>query len=321
MKRRHTSGGSASEIGATDLQVILQAAPRTHLRAAAYARVSSPKQKTVEAQLDICRTRIAERGWKAHTEIFDHALKGNDATRPGFQELIDLAERREIDVVVVWKLDRLARSLVHSVEVEDLFHEHGVAIHSCTEPIDTTTPTGRFMFGILANAAQLEREMIGERARMGKFARALKGRWPESQVPFGYKRTKGNHLCIKQADAEVVAAVFSCYLEHASYAEACHALNASGLTFRGERWDARRVRMILENGLYAGHYSMCGVTKEMAHLAIVSPDQFARVEELRAKKVRKGKPASDALRDAALDSVFRQYLASLDQLEDTGGQG
>lgn len=321
MKGRRSSGSSSREMAETDLQVIVQASPRKNLRAAAYARVSSPKQKTVEAQLDICRARIAERGWKHHIEIFDHALKGNNAARAGFQQLIDLAERREIDVVVVWKLDRLARSLVHSVEVEDLFHEHGVAIHSCTEPIDTTSPTGRFMFGILANAAQLEREMIGERTRMGKYARALKGRWPESQVPFGYKRTKGNHLCIKEPEAEVVRAVFSCYLEQMSYAEASHALNARDLSFRGDRWDARRVRMILENGIYGGHYSMCGVTKEMPRLAIVSPDLFARVEELRARKVRKGKPASDALRDAALDSVFRQYLASLDQLEDTEGRG
>ncbi|HWG92287.1 MAG TPA: recombinase family protein [Candidatus Thermoplasmatota archaeon] len=321
MKRTRVSDSSVDVSSPNDLRVITEAPARKHLRAAIYARVSSPKQKTVPAQLEICRQRVAERGWKLHIELHDHALKGHDASRPGFQALIDLAESKAIDVVVVWKLDRLARSLVHSVEVEDLFHTHGVAIHSCTEPIDTTTATGRFMFGILANAAQLEREMIGERARMGKYARALKGRWPESQVPFGYKRTKGNHLKIREEEAAVVRAVFETYKREPSYAETSHVLNVEGLKFRGDNWNVRRVRMILENGIYAGHYAMCGVKKEMPHLAIVDPGLFEEIRQLRAKKTRKGQRASNALRDAALDSVFRQYLESLDQLEDTGGQG
>jgi site-specific DNA recombinase len=205
------------------------------LRAAVYARTSSPKQTTIPAQVRIARARAQERGWRVKYVLQDEALRGDDLTRPGFQRLIDLAERRAIDVVVVWKIDRLARSLSHAVAVEELFQQYMVAIHSCTEPIDTTTPVGRFIFGNLANAAQLEKDIIRERTRMGVFQRASDGKWIQPNIPLGYKKVKGRRLAIDAADAEIVREVFRAYKDHRSFAETAHALNAAGLTFEGSR--------------------------------------------------------------------------------------
>ncbi|MCA1812039.1 MAG: recombinase family protein, partial [Halobacteriales archaeon] len=138
-------------------------------RVAIYARQSTPKQHSIDEQVLLCRQRAQERGWRVTHILKDDGLSGRDATRPAFQRLLDLAEQGLIDVVVAWKIDRLARSLAHAAAVEEILREHNVGIHSCTEPIDTTTPVGRFVFGNLANAAQLELDLIKERIRMGMY--------------------------------------------------------------------------------------------------------------------------------------------------------
>ncbi|HWG89364.1 MAG TPA: recombinase family protein [Candidatus Thermoplasmatota archaeon] len=284
------------------------------LRAATYARVSSPKQKTVVEQTRICRERAEERGWKVAYVLQDQGLQGDDLERPAFQRLMDLAERHAIDVVVCWKIDRLARSLAHAVTLEETLSRHGVAIHSCTEPIDTTSPVGRFLFGNLANAAQLEKAIIRERVRMGVHSQALQGRWLQPQVPLGYRRTKGLYLRVVPEEATTVRAVFEVYQVHQSYAEAAAALCAAGLTNRGKPWTGERVRQTLENEIYRGKYVASGVVKMVPHLAIVTPETFEAVRSLRLAAPRRGRLSSPSLRERAIDQVFAQYLDGLRDL-------
>lgn len=294
-----------------DLQIVEVEAPGGALRAAAYARVSTPKQTTIPSQIRICRNRAEEKGWNVKYILKDQAYQGTDLERPAFQRLLDLAEREAIDVVVVWKLDRLARSLSHAVSLQEFLSEHGVGIHSCTEPVDTTTSIGRFVFGNLANAAQLERDMIRERISMGMFSRALEGRWPQSRVPLGYRKTRGQRLRVDRREAEIVRAVFQTYRKYPSYAEVAVVLNADKVPYRRGKWTADRVRQTLENSLYCGRYCMSGVRKVMPHLAIVTPNLFDEIATIRAAALRKGQPASKRLRDAAIDAVFTQYFECL----------
>lgn len=317
MKHRRTSDSSRSRT--PDLEVI-EVEQRGHvLRAAIYARVSSPKQKTIPAQVQLCRARADERGWKVAYILQDQALQGDDLERPAFQRLMDLADRHAIDVVVCWKIDRLARSLAHMVGLEDLLNQRGVAIHSCTEPIDSTTPVGRFLLGNLANAAQLEKAIIKERVRMGVHSQALLGRWTQPQVPLGYRRTKGKYLRIVESEAEVVRRVFAEYVRHESYAETALALRNAALTNRGKEWTSERVRQTLENELYMGRFESGSVVKEMPEIAIVTPTAFAEVQTLRGLARRRGKPASADAREAMLDAVFDQYVESLRELPDPAG--
>ncbi|MEA3203583.1 MAG: site-specific recombinase, partial [Thermoplasmata archaeon] len=182
-------------------------------RVAIYARISTAKQNTIEEQVAQARQRCQERGWSVRYILKDEALSGRDASRPAFQRLLDLAESGSIDVVVIWKIDRLARSLAHAAAVEEILREHNVAIHSCTEPIDTTTAVGRFVFGNLANAAQLELDLIKDRIRMGMYRCAREGRWTRPSVPLGYRKTKNHHLRIHKEEADLVRSIFTTYLQ------------------------------------------------------------------------------------------------------------
>ncbi|MES2154197.1 MAG: recombinase family protein [bacterium] len=282
------------------------------VRAAVYARTSSRRQHTVPVQLELCRKRCLDRGWRVSYAIKDEGLSGASAERPGFQRLLDLASDAKIDVVVVWKIDRLARSLAHATSIEEIFRENGVAIHSCTEPIDTTTATGRFMFGTLANAAQLEREIIGERSRMSLQDLAQRGRWARPRIPFGYRRSKGKNIRIHDGEAAVVRAVFEAYLAGQSLNEASFALNRDGFTFRGKPWTQERVRMIIDNRICVGEFNVSGVQKHLPKLAIVPRELAESVWTLRSESPRSGKAATPDARELAIDSVFRQYLASLE---------
>src|SRR3954463_390238 len=137
-----------------------------------YARVSTLDQ-TPALQLDA----LSAAGC---TKIFDDHASGARSDRPGLQRALDYA--REGDVLVVWKLDRLGRSLAHLLEIVTTLEKRGVGFRSITEAIDTTTPGGRLVFHLFAALGQFERDLIQERTRAGLAAAAARGR------PSGRKR-------------------------------------------------------------------------------------------------------------------------------------
>jgi DNA invertase Pin-like site-specific DNA recombinase len=131
-----------------------------------YARVSTDQQDHA-LQLDALQQAGCER-------IFIETASGTRTDRPELAKALDQA--REGDVLVVWRLDRLARSLRHFIDIADDLNRRGVALKSITEAIDTTTPSGRFMFNILGALSSMEREIIVERTRAGLRAAAARGR-------------------------------------------------------------------------------------------------------------------------------------------------
>lgn len=142
---------------------------RSAVRAALYARVSTLHHgQDVGLQMDELRQAAVQRGWTVFGEYVDEGVSGAKASRPGMDRMLADARTGKFDVVAVWKLDRLARSVIHLLGTTESLREWGVGLVSLRDAhIDTTTPSGRFVLQILGAVAELERGMIQERVVAG----------------------------------------------------------------------------------------------------------------------------------------------------------
>jgi len=142
---------------------------KTTTRVAIYARVSTTGHgQDVGLQLEELRHVAAQRGWDVVEEFVDQGISGGQQSRPALDRLLDHAREGRVDVVAIWKLDRLARSVRHLLEVADSLNAWGVGLVSVRDAhIDTTTPAGRFTLQILGAVAELERSLIRERVVAG----------------------------------------------------------------------------------------------------------------------------------------------------------
>lgn len=146
----------------------------TVIRAAAYCRCSTSEQK-IDLQVDAVRELAERRGW-ALTAIFeDCAVSGTKAKRPALDELMNAVRRKKIDVVIVWRTDRLFRSLSHLVATMGELEARGINFVSCTENMDTGTPSGRLIFQIAGAFAEFERNILVERTVAGIAAARRRG--------------------------------------------------------------------------------------------------------------------------------------------------
>ena len=141
-------------------------------RVGIYVRVSTSGQSTQTQEAEL-RQYVRRRGWFVHRVYADRGFSGAKESRPALDDLLADCRRRRLDVVLVWKFDRFARSLKQLVSALEEFHKLGVNFISATEGIDTTVASGELVFGIIAAMAQFERSLIGERVRAG-LARARK---------------------------------------------------------------------------------------------------------------------------------------------------
>lgn len=169
------------------------------MRAALYARVSTDQQEP-ESQLHELRAYVEARGWSAR-EYVDRGISGAKDRRPALDELLRDARRRRFDVVVVARLDRLARSIRHLLILVDEFQSLGVAFVSLHESIDATTPAGKLQMHILAAIAEFERSLIRDRVRAGIQRARAQGKHlgrPKSDLPLA-KLESVRHLSLTAA--------------------------------------------------------------------------------------------------------------------------
>jgi DNA invertase Pin-like site-specific DNA recombinase len=137
-------------------------------RVALYARVSTTQGQDVGLQLDELRSSATQRGWTVAGEYVDEGISGARARRPALDKLLEDAQAGKFTLVAIWKLDRLARSVTHLLQMTESFNQWGVGLVSLRDAhIDTTTPTGRFTLQILGAVAELERSLIRERVIAG----------------------------------------------------------------------------------------------------------------------------------------------------------
>lgn len=261
------------------------------MRAAIYIRVSTQEQVenySIESQQERLEAFCKAKGWSIYDTFLDPGFSGASMDRPGLQRL--LKEINNIDVVVVYKLDRLSRSQRDTLTlIEDHFLKSRVEFVSVTETLDTSTPFGKAMIGILSVFAQLERETIAERMRMGHIKRAEEGYrvMGGDYDPAGYARKNGD-LELKMDEAKHVQEVFNLYERYHSVTKVQKSLKEMGYKV----WRIRRYQDILKNKLYCGYVSFAGKYYKGRHQAIITEEQFDRVQVLLAR--HKGKNAQKA---------------------------
>ena len=187
--------------------------------AAIYVRVSTEAQReegySIEAQREALTAYCVSKGIARYQYYIDGGFSGSNLNRPQIQRLIRDAEEGRLSHVIVYKLDRLSRSQKDTLYlIEDVLNPHGVAFVSLNESMDTGTPMGRLMLGILSAFAQLERENIRERTRMGMRERVRAGYWMGGgRVPFGYDYDEEQGILVPNQDAERVREMYRLYLE------------------------------------------------------------------------------------------------------------
>lgn len=191
------------------------------IRSAIYTRVSNDQNlemdfNSLDAQYDAAQSYIrsqAYAGWELLPDKYDDGgFSGGTIDRPALQRLLDDIRAGKIDLIVVYKVDRLTRSLADFAKLVDLFDRHDVSFASVTQPFNTTTSMGRLTLNVLLSFAQFEREIASERIRDKVAASKRKGVWVGGPIPLGY-RTQDRKISINELEAEQVRMIFKKYLE------------------------------------------------------------------------------------------------------------
>ncbi len=249
------------------------------MKAAIYIRVSTQEQVenySIEAQRERLEAYCKAKGWTVYEIYIDGGYSGASIERPALQSM--LQDLKKIDVVVVYKLDRLSRSQRDTLElIEEHFLKNQVDFVSVTETLDTSTPFGKAMIGILSVFAQLERETIAERMRMGHIKRAEEGYrgMGGDYDPAGYKRENGELVLIEEESKHIQLA-YDLYEQYCSITK----VQARLKELKYNVWRFRRYSDILRSKLYCGYVSFAGTHYKGRHEPIITEEQFERVQDL-----------------------------------------
>lgn len=237
------------------------------------------------ACLDYIRSQ-ASRGWIPLEECYDDGgFTGANIERPGFQKLLDHIRQGLIDVVVIYKVDRLSRSLVDFARVMEHFNRYKVAFVSITQNFSTADPVGRLTLNMLMSFAEFEREMIADRIRDKVAGARRKGKWTGGVTSLGYA-SEGGKLVVIESEAPWVAQVFQWYLEGKGALEISQGLNEAGVPMRAIQkprphpWNKDHVLRILRNRLYVGEISCLGEFVVAEHPALIQKAVFDQVQRL-----------------------------------------
>ena len=279
----------------------------TRLRAAIYTRKSTEEGleqefNTLDAQREAGEAFITSQkhlGWEVVPERYDDGgFTGANMDRPALQRLLTDIEESRVDVVVVYKVDRLSRSLLDFARLIEVFDKRKVAFVSVTQQFNTSQSLGRLVLHILLSFAQFEREMIGERTRDKMGAARRKGKWTGGVPPLGYDVIAGGgKLVVNPVEADQVRAIFELYLQERSLLRCVELLNGRGWRTKswttkkdtlheGSRFDKAGLRGLLRNVVYVGKVMHKGQPFDGEHPGIVDGDVFTRVGEMLAEGKR-----------------------------------
>jgi len=268
------------------------------MRCAIYTRVSSDQGleqdfNSLHAQREAAEAYIksqAHEGWKLIREHFDDGgFSGGTMERPALQHLLDQVRERRIDIIVVYKVDRLTRSLADFAKLVELFDAHKVSFVSVTQSFNTTTSMGRLTLNVLLSFAQFEREVTGERIRDKIAASKRKGLWMGGVIPFGY-RLEDRKLLVDETEVETVTLIFDLYLKLGSLPAVQRELSTRSIVSRQRQLTTGRVlggipfsngalSTILRNRHYLGELNHRGKSWPGDHAAIIDQTIFDRVQD------------------------------------------
>ncbi len=256
------------------------------LRCAIYTRKSSEEGldmefNSLDAQREACEAYIASQraeGWVLVRDRYDDGgVSGGTLERPALKRLVADIQEGLVDVVVVYKIDRLSRSLVDFTKLVEVFDANEVTFVSVTQSFNTTTSMGRLTLNILLSFAQFEREVIGERIRDKVAASRKRGMWMGGYTPLGYD-ARDRKLMVNEAEAALVRRIFQGFVETESCTKLVTMLRAEGVTTkRGSPITKSDVYRILCNRVYLGEAVHKGTAYPGEHAAIVTQAQWNAV--------------------------------------------
>ncbi|MDX2087845.1 MAG: recombinase family protein [Kofleriaceae bacterium] len=279
-------------------------------RCAIYTRKSTEEGldqdfNTLDAQREAGEAYVHSQrseGWEVSPVRYDDGgYTGANTERPALQRLLADIERGHVDVVVVYKIDRLSRSLLDFAKLIEVFEKRRVSLVAVTQQFNTSTSLGRLVLNILLSFAQFEREMIAERTRDKMRAARKRGKWIGGTVPFGYD-VRDKKLVINEAEAQQVRALFDMYLEDHSITKLVEHANAlgwrtkswttkRGQVHRGGLWTKSIMGRLLTNSVYVSKADVEGETYPLENPAIVDEVKFTRV----AKQLAAGRNGRDCV--------------------------
>jgi site-specific DNA recombinase len=265
------------------------------LRCAVYTRVSTDEQTSQEynslhAQRDASEAFVSSQraeGWVLVPDHYDDGgISGATLERPALQRLLRDIEADRVDVVVVYKIDRLSRSLMHFAKLVEVFDANNVTFVSVTQSFNTTTSMGRLTLNILLSFAQFEREVIGERVRDKIAASRARGMWMGGPVPLGY-RVENRKLLVDEDAAATVRRVFEGFAEIGSATKLLPVLSQEGIvTKTGRPFDKGPIAKLLANRVYLGEAVHKGQSFPGEHDAIVTQALWDRVHAIMQESPR-----------------------------------
>jgi site-specific DNA recombinase len=277
----------------------MPANPAKAIRCAIYTRKSTEhgldqEFNSLDAQREACGAYIksqASQGWKILPQQYDDpAYSGGNLERPALKRLLREIELGRIDVVVVYKIDRLTRSLADFAKLVEAFDAKSISFVAVTQQFNTTTSMGRLTLNVLLSFAQFERELASERVRDKVAASRKKGKWTGGTVPLGYD-AKDKKLVINKAEAETVRTVFRLYLELKSFGKLVAELDRRKIVTKrrdtkvakyqgGIPFTYGPLAYFLKNRIYVGEMHHSGKWFKGEHQAILDRQTFERVQDL-----------------------------------------
>ncbi len=243
-----------------------------------------------EAAENYIRSQRLE-GWEIVLDRYDDGgFSGGNLERPALKRLLAEIEAERVQRIIVYKIDRLSRSLLDFARLAEFFEEHGASIVSVTQQLDTSTSMGRLTLNMLLSFAQFEREMVSDRTRDKMHAARRRGKWTGGMPPLGYDvAPEGGKLLVNKAESEQVRVIFNLFLERQSLVGTAQELNRRGMRRKswttkdgvvreGGEWDRVTLRRLLTDSVYFGKMKLGGEIFPGEHEAIVPKGIFEKVQ-------------------------------------------
>jgi site-specific DNA recombinase len=289
------------------------AQPRPKLRCAVYTRKSSEEGlemefNSLDAQREACEAYIVSQraeGWVQVDDRYDDGgVSGGTIERPALKRLLANVEAGRIDVVVVYKIDRLSRSMLDFLKLIEVFEAHKTTFVSVTQSFNTTDAAGRMHLNIMMTFAQFEREVIGERIRDKVAASRKKGMWMGGWAPLGYE-VRDRKLVVNEADAKLVRSIFQRFLKTGSTTTLARELIAGNVRNKyGKLIDKGILYKMLSNPVYIGVAVHKGVSYPGEHVGIIDRKVWDKVQVRFQENPRKRGGAARAQTPALLKGII-----------------
>src|SRR3982074_443874 len=287
--------------------------PQRKLRCAVYTRKSTEEGlemefNSLDAQREACEAYVASQraeGWVlVPHRCDDGGFSGGTLERPALKRLRADIEAGKIDVVAVYKIDRLSRSLMDFSRLVEVFDQHKVTFVSVTQSFNTTTSTGRLTLNVLLSFAQFEREVIGERIRDKFTASRKRGMWMGGWAPLGYE-VKDRKLLVNEADAKLVRSIFQRFLKLGSATTLARRLIAENIRNKYGKLIAKgMLYKLLSNPVYVGVAMHKGASYPGEHVGIIDRKTWDKVQAKFQESPRKRAGVTRAQTPALLKGII-----------------